>query len=275
MWGKGVLSSRTFALGAAALAVIVASAIVIRSGSGEGGGFHAIIASLPDIVTSAAAGILCLWAAFRFGREESLHRQWLFIGIGMSALCVGDTIYAIIEATSTEAPYPSIADIFYVASFVSLGVGLLLAVMSFRNAIRPTIPVLISAGVVAATTIGLSVAVYRPILADAETGALEKALSIFYPLGDSWLLLFPALALAIALSRLGSGRLAWPWWAVAVGFALISVSDVLYSQLETAGAYTSGSFVDLGWWLGYSAVALGASIVVDVQRPNRKRSVQS
>ncbi|MDO8987127.1 MAG: hypothetical protein Q7V14_02770, partial [Coriobacteriia bacterium] len=116
--------------------------------------------------------------------------------------------------------------------------------------------------------------VFSPILSDMEASVLERVLGVLYPVGDFWLLVFPALALSIALSRFGGGRIVWPWWAVVTGFALIAAADTAFSLTQASDTYYSGSPIDLGWTLGYTAIAVGASLVIDVQKP-RKRGDRS
>lgn len=270
MIGQGVVSRRTWLLAGLGVALSAVFIALIRAGLGEASGADALVANLPSLLTAGIGGGVALWAALQFERGERLRRQWLLIGLGTLALFAGDATYAYLEVVAKqEVPFPSIADLFYLASFPLLGAAVLMALLSFRRSLRLGVPLAVAATVTALATAALWTSVFQPVLADAEATTLERTLGVFYPIGDFWLLLFPALALAIALSRLAGGRLAWPWWAVVAGFALISVADTLFALAESGGTYSSGSFIDLGWWLGYTAIAVGASLVVDVQKPRQ------
>lgn len=264
-----VTSTRTRAI--VALGVVVppvCMALIRAEVAGEAA--QTMIASAASLLTAAGGSAIALWAAMRFGRNPNLMRQWLLIGLGMLALLAGDAVFAYIEVIGQqEVPFPSIADVFYVASFPLLGAGLLLALLSFRRSLKLRRPLLLAGVTISLATVALWASVFSPVLADTESDTFTKLLGLFYPVGDFWLLLFPTLALAIALSRLGGGRLARPWWAVVLGLALISASDTFFALMESAGTYSSGSPVDLGWWLGYAAIALGASLAVDVQKPKK------
>lgn len=270
MFSDRIISGRTWTIVAWGVVVSAVCMALIRTGAGGSETGEAVVANLPSLLTAASGSAAALWAAVRFKRNPGLFRQWLLIGLGVLALFTGDAVYAYLEVIARqEVPFPSIADVFYVASFPLLGAGLVLALLSFRRSLKLGRPLILAAIVVALATAALWASVFSPVLTDSESDAFTKLLGLFYPIGDFWLLLFPALALALALSRLGGGRLAWPWWGVVLGLALISVSDTLFALMESAGTYSSGSPIDLGWWLGYVAIAVGASLAVDVQKPGK------
>ncbi len=264
-----VVSRRTWGIAAAGILVSVVCLALIRRSIGTD--TEAFYGNLPSILTGAAASITALWAAMHFDRSEGFRRQWLLIGLGMSAIFAGDAIFAYLEVVAhKEVPFPSIADPFYLVSFLLFGGGLLLTLLSFRRSLSIMAPLTVSFVTCALATVALWPSIFWPIITDAEAGSFEKLLTIWYPIGDLWLLAFPALALAIALSRLGGGRLAWPWWALVVGFSGIALSDTLFALMSNDGTYASGSTIDAGWWFGYTAVAVAASLLVDVQRPIRR-----
>jgi len=224
---------------------------------------EAFFGNLPSLLTGGAASFTVLWAALRFDRSEKLRREWLWIGFGVSAIFIGDAVYAYLEVVAKQAPWPSIADLFYVPSFLLLGGGLLVALLGFRDSLNIKRPLAVSLATCALATVVLWTSVFWPALGDVKVTLFERILGVGYPVGDLWLLAFPAIALAIALSRLGGGRLAWPWWALTAGFVGIAVSDTMFALMQNADTYSSGSLIDAGWWLGYTAIAVAARPVVD------------
>jgi len=244
-----VVSMRTWGIAAAGVVVSLICFALIRRSVGTDA--EAFFGNLPSLLTGAVATFMALWAALRFDRSEGFRRQWLLIGLGMSAIFAGDAIYAYLEVVARiEVPFPSVADPFYLVSFLLLGGGLLLTLLSFRHSLSIKMPLALSFATCALATAALWTSIFWPILTDAEAGNLEKLLSTGYPIGDVWLLGFPALALALALSRLGGGRLAWPWWALVVSFVGIAASDTMFALMGNAGTYVSGSPIDAGWWRG-------------------------
>ena len=135
--------------------------------------------------------------------------------------------------------------------------------------------VAIGAGACALASAWLYFSVLRLILSDPEMAGATKFVSLFYPLGDVWLMVFPSLVLAIMLSSLAGGRISWPWWAVVAGSMSIAVADVLFTVADWNGTYATGSPLDAGWWVGYLLLAAGASVFVDIQKPVAVRSERS
>jgi hypothetical protein len=97
----------------------------------------------------------------------------------------------------------------------------------------------------------------------------EKALSSLYPLADILLMVVPAVFVIGVVSSLGGGRLAWQWWAVALGALVIAISDTGYSWLATYDLYSSGSIIDYGWSLGHAFMMLGGLIARDLAAPSQ------
>jgi hypothetical protein len=268
--GSRVVSARTWAVVAFGIVVSAFSMALIRAGIEGSTLVTGLIANFGSLLTVGFAAAVILWAAFRFGPTESLRRQWMFIGLGTLSYFVGDVVWAYYEAIlGKEIPFPGPPDVFYLLMFPCVAAGLVLAIRSFTPLLDPSRPLVIAGVVTALVTAALWLPVFQPALADTETTGLAKVLGLVYPVADLWLLLFPALTLAILLSRLSGGRLAWPWWAVVAGCAAICFADTMFLVMSNAGTYQSGSSIDLGWWIGYTALAVGASLAVDIQKPKR------
>lgn len=220
-------------------------------------------------VGATAFAVFAAAAAFRVAVHlepgEPLQIRVTAIGVGMAALVAGDLTYWLYESVLGLQPYPSVADVFYLASFPLLGGGIALALRAFTRGQKQVVPLAASALACAVATAAVWSSVLAPVLADEEVSTLEKVLGAFYPLGDLWLLLFPALALALALLRFAGGRLATPWAIIAFGALAMAVTDTVYIWLDYAGTYVGGSLVDVGWWVAYAAIGLGLEALAEVQ----------
>lgn len=192
----------------------------------------------------------------------------MFIGLGALSFVVGNLVWTYYEAVlGVEVPFPGLPDIGYVLVFPLMAAGLILAIRSFTSLLNPRMPLIVAGFVAFVATAALWGPVLQPVIADTQSTGLTKALSMLYPLADLWLLLFPALALALMLSKLSGGRLAWPWWAAVGACVAIFLADTMFTVTTNAGTYSSGGPIDLAWWLGYTALAVGASLAVDIQKP--------
>jgi hypothetical protein len=268
MGGTRIVSSRTYFIAAFGAVVSALSLAMIRAGIQGSTLVMGLIANFGSLVTVGFAAGVILWAATRFGSSESLRRQWLFVGLGALSYFIGNVLWAFYESVlGKEVPFPGPPDIFYILVFPLVATGLILAIRSFTPLLSPRRPLIVAGVVTAVASAALWLPVLQPAISASGVSGLTKWLGVFYPVADLWLLLFPALTLAIMLSRLSGARLSWPWWAVVAGCVAISFADTMFLVLSNAGTYASGNPIDLGWWLGYTALATGASLAVDIQKP--------
>ncbi|MDP2401782.1 MAG: hypothetical protein Q8M66_07370, partial [Actinomycetota bacterium] len=188
-----MISTRTWWI--AAIGIVTSAVCLALIQNSIGTTAEAFFGNLPSLITGALACLTALWAALRFERSGPLRREWLLVGLGMSALFIGDATYAYLEVVAQrEVPFPSVADPFYMLSFLLLGGGLLAALISFRGSLDLKMPLGVSFVVCALATAALWTSVFWPILGDTDAGRVEKLLAVGYPVGDLWLLAFPALA---------------------------------------------------------------------------------
>ena len=86
----------------------------------------------------------------------------------------------------------------------------------------------------------------------AQGQAVTVATNLAYPVGD--LLLLTSVGVALSVTGWRPRR---AWGLVALSLLLTSVADALYSYLESAGIYASGSILSTAW-----PAAVSHSIVV-------------
>jgi diguanylate cyclase (GGDEF)-like protein/PAS domain S-box-containing protein len=204
-------------------------------------GWHVVLWSAIGL-TSVAAVIVGVVA----GRPRR-RGPWLLLAAALLTFSAGDTTYNVLTSVLGEDnPFPSAADLFYLAMYPLLAAGLL-GFIRCRTA-RGDRASLLDALIV---TVGLAllswVFLIVPYVRNTDLTVLEKATSIAYPLGD-------VLILAI-LARLltGGGRRTRAVELLAVGTAGLLVADVFYGLIQINGSWHTGTVVDLGWVLFYAA----------------------
>lgn len=267
------ISKRTWVIGAVGLALMaVLQALNIAGVGGET--LTAYVSNAPLTLVNIYSALIVIWAALQFTSGVPIRRQWLFIGLGALAFGLGNAVWTAYIASGVEA-FPSLADVGYVLLYPLMAFGIWSALLAFRRMFDIKVPLAVGAGLATAATVVLYFTLFSTILADTETSMLGKVLSIGYPLGDMWLLLLPAIAVALVASRMAGGRLAWPWYATCVGLVLIAAGDSLFAVQIWNETYAGGGFVDIIWCLGYVAIAIGASVLVDVQSARPTRAVAS
>jgi hypothetical protein len=265
------LSARTYlVLGVGLLSIAAVYAIILSGIGGEAGRLVASDLGESLIVIGAAAVIFRVASGFEPG--EPVRRQWMLVGVGTACYAMGDLVWTYIEVVQgLDVPYPGLPDVFYVLQYPFFAVGIGLAGLGLRRLFDVRGPLAVTVVIVAALGGALYFFLLHTIMADSEVSGVEKALSLFYPLGDLVLELGPAVFILLMAHGMGRGWLAWPWRAVAAGIMVMAAADTAYALLEWNDAYVSGTPVDIGWMLGFVLVALGASIAGDIGRAAASR----
>lgn len=265
------VSGRTWGVAAIGLGLIaVLEGLNIAGVGGEA--LEAWVSNAPLMLVTIYAACIVIWSALQFAAGVPIRRQWLFVGLGVLAFGLGNVAWTLSAVQGVET-FPGTADFGYLLFYPLAAYGIWTALLSFRRMFDIKTPLVVGAALAAVATAALYFALFQTIVADTETSVLGKVLSIGYPVGDMWLLLLPAIAIAIVASRMAGGRIAWPWYATCVGLVLIAAADSLYAVQTWNGTYQSGGYLDITWCIGFIAIAVGASVLLDVQKAGGAKSV--
>ena len=193
------------------------------------------------------AGLACLTRAFRGGPERA---AWFAIGASILAWASGEIWWTLYIEGNANAPYPSPADIGYLAFYPLAILGLYLLVRARADELDPR---LWMDGLIAALGTGaLGAALIFEFVADRTEGsAIEVATTLAYPFGD--VLLISLIVGIIALTRWRPGR---TWTLLLGGLAVMAVADVAFTLQSYEAAVPGGDWVEPIYLL--SAVLLGA-----------------
>lgn len=214
----------------------------------------------------AACGLLMFRAAADFPVGSPTRRQWRLMALGALSFAVGDLVWGVYEAVLQLDAFPSLADPFFIGSYVFIGAGIIIGALAYRRLIPMARPFALAAG---ATFVG-GVLMYVAFLQSVVFGpspVFERILTASYPVGDLLLEFGPAVFGALVVSRLGTGRLAWPTWGVVLGTVLIAVTDTVWAYADAMGSWSPGGWTNYGWSVGFVLLAVGASIARDVAVP--------
>ncbi|WIM99721.1 bifunctional diguanylate cyclase/phosphodiesterase [Actinoplanes oblitus] len=192
-----------------------------------------------------------------------LHRPrnpavWYWFAAGQATWVAGDLMYEYYEYVLHQSPYPSFADVLYLASYPMLAVGLWLLVRGRGGGAAR-----LADAAIAGIGVGLALWIFvlHPIATDSTASALERAISTAYPAADVLIL---ALLARLLVNRGGtaSTRL------LGVAVLLLLAADVAYSVVSF---YADGDdhLLSGGWLLSYvlwGAASLHPSITVQPAR---------
>jgi two-component system, cell cycle response regulator len=196
-----------------------------------------------------AAGLVCLARGLAGSRERA---AWSLIGVAVVSWGVGNTIWTFVYVALPSPPYPSIADIFWLALYPPVYVALVLLLRARAGSVRRSLWLDGVIGSLAIAALGTAF-VFQAVL-DATSGSKGAvATNISYPLADLLLIAMVVWVLGVTGWRPGRG-----WGLFAAGLLVFSVSDCLYLFETAVGSYTAGGPTDLGWVAGSVLLAWAA-----------------
>jgi signal transduction histidine kinase len=248
---RSPLRWRLVTAGQAATAIVVfhGAWLVVQPG---GAGVTQVFADLALIPAALGAAVACAVAARReLGQSR---KAWYLLGAGMASAGLGESIWAFYELIlGLDVPFPSVADVFYLAMIPLVAVALLtfptaprMVISRVRTALDGVLIVGSLLGVGWATVLG-------PLYRSGGAGPLEQTVGLAYPVGD---LVIIGLTLVVAARATGPQRTRFA--LIGAGLVLTALADSLFTYLTLIGAFSAGSLVDLGWMAGYLLIGVGA-----------------
>ena len=193
---------------------------------------------------------------------RSIRSFWLFLGIAMSFLLTGETIWIYYEVFRgmNEAPYPSLADFAFLAAYPFFLFALLSMSRfsgSFASAkIKAFLDIFVVMNVILVATWFLLI---RPYYAE-ELGVTfyEQVINGLYPIIDL------AIVFGILINLFRSKVSQWKPWEMFVtgGLVLIAAADYAFIYFSAIGAYSPTNLLsgvlDIFWAGGYYLFFVGA-----------------
>ena len=169
---------------------------------------------------------------------------WYLFAVGLLSYVTADIIFYTYQDLLHREVFPSLADVFYLAAYPFLMAGLLLLIRSRspgadRSGLLDALVVTVGLGMVS------WVFLVVPYAQAPELTLLERVVSMAYPIMDV-LLLATAVRLVV-----DGGRRPPAFWILATGVGALLVTDTLYSIIQLAGGYHTGSPIDVGWMTWY------------------------
>jgi len=215
-------------------------------GIGGAGVDTAINGALYDAVV-VCAGLACLARAARGGGERN---AWLLIAASVFAWGAGEIYWTLEIEGNPSAPYPSPADLGYLAFYPLAVAGLYLLVRAHARQLDPRL--WMDGALAALGTAALGVALIFEFVADRTSGsALEVATTLAYPLGDVVLL-----SLTVGVIALTGWRPGRTWSLLLAGLAAMAVADVAFTLQTYEAPLHGGEWVEPIYLL--SAILIGA-----------------
>ena len=210
-----------------------------------------------DIISPVSAFLPALYSLTlvrRYGIDpkDRFTRVWLYVAVGLVLWVLGEIMWGVYTLLlSVSEPYPSVADVFWIAGYLPLVIALLLYIAPFKGALSLK-SVLSAVAVALLTDVGVFAVLIGPVFgpsADPATQLFDFA----YPILDMVLLGVSIAGMLIFLP----GRISRLWVWLNLGFISIAIADILFSYSSALGTYYEGHPLELFYFLGDTAILLG------------------
>jgi diguanylate cyclase (GGDEF)-like protein/PAS domain S-box-containing protein len=214
-----------------------------------------------------AAGMGALWRA---RREQTLRRFWVLLGLASLSWSAGQAIWTWYESVlGRDVPFPSLADVGYLG-MPPLAAAALLTLPLAASTLAGRVRTILDGLMVAASLLLVSWVIVLAPVVEAGGDVFNQAISLAYPVGDTVVITIVTYTWLRARHSTHGIPVSLP--LVGTGLVAFAVADSGFVYLTTAGTYSSGSFIDIGWFLGF-ALMLGAAMVA--RRPDVEADVNS
>jgi diguanylate cyclase (GGDEF)-like protein/PAS domain S-box-containing protein len=207
------------------------------------------------IVASALAAAACLGAARRASGRS--RRVWALLGFSALSWAVGQVAWTWYETVlGQELPLPSLADVGYLGA-VPLAAAALLAVPVPSQGLAGRARTVLDGLMIAGSMLLVSwTLLLGPLVHAGGDGLVAQVISLAYPIGD--VVVVTIVVYILARFRRAAGSAPIPLALIGLGLVSIAFADSGFALLTLKESYTSGSFIDCGWFLGYALLLLAA-----------------
>lgn len=219
-------------------------------------------------LVSMAGGELGLTHAYRWGLFRSrLGKALSFLSLGLITWGFGTIIIAYFNIFNNASyPYPSIADLFYIASwpFWFLGIINLFkvtgATMNIKNIAGKLFTVLVAVFGLFLSYYLLFIVARGGVFEIDTSNYLRLFLDFAYPFFDVIILISASLLYVLSAKYLG-GLFKIPILIIIVGFLINYFADMVFTYTNTLGTFYVASWVDMLYTTALFFVAFGVNLI--------------
>jgi diguanylate cyclase len=222
------------------------------------------------------AVLLALRTATSPALDRRTQHGWWFITAAYGCQLFANTVWFWFEGVRHETPFPSLADVGYLAFLPLLLIGLLALPVRRRSGPELLKLALDITTVMAGGFMVIWYLVLGPTIAQGATGLLVGVVSVAYPVGDL-VLLFGMVAMLLRGSAESSRR---PLRILIVGMLSFMIADICFGYVELGEGFSGGTWPDLFWLSANWAFALAANdqyhrgVLPPALEPSVKQSAQ-
>ena len=172
-------------------------------------------------------------------RVRAERGAWFVFTLAVTAWALGEIFYDFVY--EGNPPYPSIADVFYLAFYPLCYAAMLLLLRARLSEFTHRLWLDAGMAALASATLGAAV-LFEAVLATTEGSTGVVVTSLAYPLGD--ILLFSGVGGVYALEGWRTSR---TWVLIGAGVLATAVADGIFLFQAASGTYLEGTVLDALW----------------------------
>ena len=207
-----------------------------------------------SLIIPVIAALIGLYTSRLYGFKSANGRTILLITGGIVCWALAEITFFVLDFfMNSENLFPSIADVLFLLAYLfflpGIYQGFVTAEVKLRNVKKSLLAIVVSASVILTILVGYFV-VYQAF--DPSADVLANIVNISYGVGDLILIIASMLTILVA-SEYGDGKLASFWKAMASGFFMGLVADILFAIYsdKMLGDVKPYTYIDLIWTAGY------------------------
>ena len=185
----------------------------------------------------------------------------MFFAVGAGCWFAGEQLWIIIDVVLDEEPFPSLADVFYIAGYVFFIMFLVLYVRQIKQKITKNL--LLFSTIISFVFVLPALYVLGDYYQDEPI--LSISVALVYPILSSAMLFFVLLGIMF----FAKGEHTYFWTLIFVGFLIHTVTDTLFLFTAIDDSYYDGHVSDLLYLIGYLFFIAGA-VCYFKTKPNTK-----
>jgi hypothetical protein len=235
--------------------------------------WYVIGTNIFEALAYLSAGILCL-RNWRSPQIVSDRNVWLAIGIGMLSYFLGGIFFGYTEIVLKEEPIVSLGDVFFVLTYLFLGVGMILAVASSRLNLEKWQWMIVSAIGAFGSALAWLISHQPPgtdKISEQVSSRVENIaliLSTIYIVSDVLLLI---IATMLLLAFWG-GRVSLSWRMIAAAAFSLYIADMWFQYATNwIPNYQSGEILEVFWVMSGVLFGMGAALEYDASLSRSRR----
>jgi hypothetical protein len=220
-----------------------------------------VVTDITYIPVTGMVVALSALLALRFKQYGNHGKAWLcFLG-GAVTWFIGETIWTVYELVFNVNPFPSLADVFFIAGYPLF----LFFLIYYLKPVRKAASRKITVGAITMAVVIMIPSVYMAYNFDPKVSLLENALATSYPIADS-IILVPALIGVVLFFR---GEVNFTWSLICLAIVLQSAADSLFQYATFTNTYYSGHPADIIFLWSYILFSFGVYDHIQIFKKTR------